>query len=372
MSEAAAWRIVARGIFLVFALLFAIFLVRELKTVILQLVLASVIAAAASPLVNALTDSVHTRRWHLPRGIATLVVFLAGILLLVLVVLMVALAVGPDLRRFATNLPGYVQSTQTSFAELLSRYPELRAQFDGAMAGLQVQDVLSRAVGLLSQASQVIGIATSALGGVLHLVFTLILALYLTVDADRIRRYLIQFLPFERQDQALRVTERIGVRLGAWGRGQVILGAIVGAMTLVAALALGLPYVAVLTLVAAVGELVPNLGPIIAAIPLVIVGFLTSPTHGFVALGVAILIQQLENNLIAPRVMGQAVELHPLVVMLAILVGNELLGVVGALLAVPVAASLAVVVEELLEERRNRRNVILASEGRAAAEAPPA
>ena len=140
--------------------------------------------------------------------------------------------------------------------------------------------------------------------------------------------------------------------MGAWARGEMVLGAIVGGATWVGALVIGLPYAGALALIAAIGELVPNLGPIIAGIILVTVGFLTSPTQGLLALGLAILIQQLENNLIVPRVMSQAVDLHPVVVMVAILAGNELLGIPGALLAVPVVASLSVVVTEIQNERR--------------------
>ena len=118
----------------------------------------------------------------------------------------------------------------------------------------------------------------------LYLIFTLILALYLSIDGNRIRVYLIQFLPFDRHPQALAVSERIGVRLGAWARGEAVLAVIIGA----ADLALGRwrwpPLRGALALIAAVGELVPNLGPIIAAIPLVIVGFLSSPQQGLLAL----------------------------------------------------------------------------------------
>ena len=101
-------------------------------------------------------------------------------------------------------------------------------------------------------------------------------------------------------------------------------------------------------------ELVPNLGPIIAAIPLILAGLLVSPTQGLLALVLAVLIQQLENNLIVPRVMSQAVDLHPVAVMLAILSGGELLGVPGALLAVPVLASVSVIVDEIQRQRLAR------------------
>ena len=91
--------------------------------------------------------------------------------------------------------------------------------------------------------------------------------------------------------------------------------------------------------------------------PLITVGFLSSPQQGLLAIALAILVQQLENNLIVPRVMGQAVDLHPVAVMLAILAGNELLGIPGALLAVPVVASVSVIVDEVQRERLARRSL---------------
>jgi putative heme transporter len=86
-----------------------------------------------------------------------------------------------------------------------------------------------------------------------------------------------------------------------------------------------------------------------------VVGFIASPTQGLLALGAAVLIQQLENNLIAPRVMSRAVDIHPVAVIVAILAGNELLGIMGAVLAVPLVASISVIVDEIQRERLARR-----------------
>jgi predicted PurR-regulated permease PerM len=185
---------------------------------------------------------------------------------------------------------------------------------------------------------------------VVRALFTLVLALYLTIDGERIRNYLIGFLPDDRHAQTLRITEGIGIRLGAWARGEALLGVIIGGMTWLGATVIGLPYAAALALIAGVGELVPTLGPIIAAIPLIAVGLLSSPLQGLLALVLAVMVQQLENNFIVPRVMSHAVELHPVVVMLAILAGGELLGIPGALLAVPVVAGLSVIIEEFQRE----------------------
>jgi predicted PurR-regulated permease PerM len=106
-----------------------------------------------------------------------------------------------------------------------------------------------------------------------------------------------------------------------------------------------------LALIAAVGEAVPMVGPIFSAIPAVIIAFFQSPLQGFLAIGLYIIVQQLENNLVVPKVMERAVSLHPLAVMVALLAGGELLGVTGAILSVPVTAALAVVIHEVRRER---------------------
>ena len=353
MTENAAWRVVFRAILLVFGLLLVALLVRELKSVIIQLLLAILLAAAATPVVNALTRVQIAQRWRPPRAVAAVIVFLGAIVVLVLGAVFVVATVAPDLSDFASSLPSYVVRLQTTIDALLATNPQYAQAVNGLFPSIQA--VLGGAAGLLGQASRLLGVATAVFGGVLYLAFALILALYLTIDGDRVRRYPIQFLPLDRQAQALQVTARIGTRLGAWARGEAVLAAIIGGMTWVGALVLGLPYAAALALIAAVGELVPNVGPIIAAIPLVAVGFLASPTQGLLALALAVLIQQLENNLIVPRVMSRAVDLHPVVVMMAILSGNELLGIPGALLAVPVTASLSVIVDEVQRERLQGR-----------------
>jgi predicted PurR-regulated permease PerM len=331
-----------------------VFLVRELRSVLVQLALAILLAAAANPIVEWLTNSRNARswRWRPGRGLAALLVFLGALLTLVLLALIVVATVAPDIRALAFNAPVYVARAEALLEETLANNPELANRVSGALPSMQT--ILSGAMSLLGQASRIVSVATGIFSGLLFFIFTLILALYLTMDGDHIRRYLIQFLPFDRHEQAAAVTQRIGDRLGAWARGEVLLGFIIGGLTWIAALLIGLPYAGALALVAAVGELVPNLGPIIAAIPFIVVGFLSSPTQGLLALLAAVLIQQLENNLIVPRVMSRAVELHPVVVMLAILSGGELLGVTGALLAVPLVASLSVVVDEIQRERLER------------------
>jgi hypothetical protein len=114
---------------------------------------------------------------------------------------------------------------------------------------------------------------------------------------------------------------------------------------------IGVPYAAVLALIAGIMEAVPNIGPIIAAVPAVMVAALYSPWQALAVLALYLVIQQLENYVIVPRVMSRAVELHPLAVLLALMVGGELMGVLGAVLAVPVTAAISVIVDEIRTER---------------------
>jgi predicted PurR-regulated permease PerM len=357
MSEAAAWRVLGRGIVLVGAIVLFVLLVRELQSVIVQFLLAVLLAAAATPIVDGLTGSERGRRWRPSRGPAAIVVFFGAIMILILGGAAIAATVAPDVDGLLASLPGYARALELAIGDLAARNPELSSGLQGALPSLQ--DLLGGVVGV-AQASRLVGVATRVFTGMLYVLFSLVLALYLTIDGDRVRRYMIQFLPFERHEQAILVSERIGARLGAWARGEALLGTIIGGMTWVGALVLGLPYAGALALIAGVGELVPNLGPIVAAIPLVLAGLLVSPTHGLLALVLAVLIQQLENNLIVPRVLGHAVKLHPVAVMLAILSGGELLGIPGALLAVPVLASLSVILDEVQRERLARYSAPIA------------
>jgi predicted PurR-regulated permease PerM len=379
MTEQAIWQVVWRGILLAFGLVLLALLFRELQSVIVQLLVAILLAAAATPLVDKLDppNRVGGRRWRPGRALTATLVFLAAVLVFGVAAAAVLSTVLPDLTALATSIPDYTARAQREIDNLVATNPDLAGRLGGALP--PVADVASGAVSLISQASRLVGAAAGVASAVLHLLFTIVLALYLTIDGDRIRHYAIDLLPLDRHEQALMLSDRIGSRLGAWARGEALLAAIIGGMTWLGASLIGLPYVAALALIAGIGELVPNVGPIVAAIPLIAVGLLSSPTQGLLALVLAVIVQQLENNLIVPRVMSQAVDLHPVVVMLAILAGGELLGIPGALMAVPLIASLSVIVDEVQRERLARRRAQLigvaaipaASAAPAESDAPP-
>jgi predicted PurR-regulated permease PerM len=215
----------------------------------------------------------------------------------------------------------------------------------------QLSGLVSRLFGVFSQALLVFQYVLNLVSGLLDVLMILLLALYITTDGPRIGRYLRAFLPPDRHEQASRITNRIFVRLGGWVSGQILLCLIIGSMSWLGLTVIGVPYAVVLALIAGIMEAVPNIGPIIAAVPAVLIAALYSPWQALLVAILYIVIQQLENYVVVPRVMSRAVELHPLAVLLALLVGSELMGVLGAVLAVPVTAAISVIVDEIRSER---------------------
>ncbi|MDQ3700784.1 MAG: AI-2E family transporter [Chloroflexota bacterium] len=358
LTEIAAWRVVTRSILFTLGVLFAVWLLVRLQGVVIQVLLSVILAAGMMPLVDRLTRpmrlGIGRRNWTPPRALVVLVLYL---LLFAVLFFLGAVLIPPvvsDVEDLVRRLPEYATQAQTLVATLPERYPFLPPlDLDGGLAG-QLGAIASQATAVLEQALVLVRVVLGVLSGALNGIFILILALYITQDRERIGRYIVGFMPAARQEQVEGVARRIGERLGGWLRGQIILSVIIGAVTLAGLSAIGVRYAVLLALVAAIGEAVPMVGPIFSAIPAVIVAFFQSPLQGTLTLGLYVIIQQLENNLIVPKVMERAVALHPLAVLVALLAGAELLGVTGAILSVPVAAAFSVVLDEVRRERQER------------------
>ncbi len=358
MGEGAAWRVAAKAVLFVFAILFLVWILIQLRPVVVQVLLAVIIAAGMSPLVDQLTTSPEAQRWRWrpPRALVVLLVYVVLIGLISLVGAVVLPPLFHEVEELARRTPEYAADFQAWVETAPARYPWLPSDLSTTLAQ-QLRGLTSQVIGLVSQALVVFRVALGVLSGTLNGIFTLILALYITADSRRILDYLLAFVPRDRRGQAEKVASSIGLRLGGWVRGQLLLSAIIGVMTLIGLSLIGVRYSVLLALVAAIGEAVPMVGPIFSAVPAVIIAFTQSPQQGFLTLGLYVLIQQLENNLVVPKVMGRAVELHALAVMLALLAGSELMGITGAILSVPVTAAISVIVDEIRRERLRNEEI---------------
>ncbi|MSO45859.1 MAG: AI-2E family transporter [Acidobacteria bacterium] len=192
----------------------------------------------------------------------------------------------------------------------------------------------------------IVGAVWGFLGGIFGVVTILILAFYLLLESSAIVTSFVRMFPRGERARVDDASSRVSSKVSAWLGGQLLLGGIIGGSAAIGLFLIGVPYFYVLALIAGIGELIPIVGPILAAVPAVAVAFTVSPT---MALGVAVFFfvqQQLENHVLVPKVMSRQVGLNASFVIIALLFGGSLLGIVGAILAIPTAAILQVLFEE--------------------------
>lgn len=198
---------------------------------------------------------------------------------------------------------------------------------------------------ILATAEQVLGYLISAIDIIFMAVAILLLSVHWTLNGPRTIQSLMLLVPMDKRETINELISAIESKVGSFINGQVILCSVIGVLALVAYLLIGLPNAFVLALVAGVLEAVPMVGPILGAIPAAVIALSISPTKVIYVIGATIVIQQLENNLLVPRVMHRAVGVNPFVSLLAIFAFTSLFGIAGALIAIPVA----VIIQLLLD-----------------------
>ncbi len=337
--SAATKRIVVVSIVILLALILYRF-----RVIIPPLMIAFLLAFILDPIADFITDRVR-----LSRGAATTLVFL--------VLIVVGLAVMAAPVTAVPSIQRAVLSAQIDFTRIITdtgAFFERPLDIAGYSLDLssvyeELSAMLSRFVGSVAQGT--LDAVFSIASGAFWLVFILMAAFYLVKDADRIVEQLDTLAPPGYRDDFVRLRQRITVAWNAFLRGQLLLGSALAGITTIACLVIGLPYAWLMGLLAGVMEFVPNIGPIIAMVPAVLVAlfqgsnFLPMSNFWFAVLvaGLYIVIQQIEGNLLLPRILGRSLNLHPLLVLIGIIVGGSMAGILGMLLAAPVLATLRIV-----------------------------
>ena len=317
------------------AIVWALFLVRE---VLLLIYVAALVAIGLSPLVTWIERREDKlTRSRVPRWLAILTIYLLILGVLVGIGMLIVPPLAAQARELWQNVPDLLHRGQQWLIDrgLLSREMTVREAVEKAPVGG------GDAVGTL------FGAIWGIVGGLFGLVTILILAFYFLVDADNIMQTFVRMFPRGKRRRVDDACRRVTTKVSAWLGGQLLLGGIIGATAAIGLWIMGVPYFYVLALIAAVGEFVPIIGPILSAVPAVLVALTVGPG---LALGVAvffILQQQFENHVLVPKVMERQVGVSAVVVVVALLIGGSLLGILGAILAVPTAAVLHVLFQEL-------------------------
>lgn len=333
---ASATLVVVAVVLVVAAALVGLWLVRETIT---WLVAAGFLAFSIEPLVGMF------QRRRLGRGAATALAFLviaAGILVF-------AFAIIPPVvdgaRGLADRIPAYVEQLQdTSASDALNADGAIESTGDAAQ---DAGDFFARANSVLDAVG---AIASGGFAAFMIFTFTLYFLVY---GRDLVGRVEARLAPYARRPFRRALAETYDMNQGYW-YGKFLIGVIAGLTTFVTMKLLGLPFAAPLSLFVGITDLIPNIGATLGTIPVVLVGLLEEPWKGVVAGAVLILYQQVENNLITPKVFKKTVEIHPFLSVVTVIVFTALFGIVGALVAVPVTKAIQIAVDAVQEAREAR------------------
>ncbi len=324
------------GLALTIVLLWAFYIVRE---ALLLIYVAALVAIGFSPVVAAIERRRVAGRRRLPRWGAILIVYVALVGALVGVGMLVFPPLVMQARELWSEMPTLLQRGQEWLMDrgLLTEQVSVRdavEQTAGAAGGTDAVTTVLRTL-------------WGFVGGIFGLLTILILAFYFLVDSTSLVNTFVRLFPRNERVRVRDACLRVTTKVSAWLGGQLLLAAIIGTTAAIGLWALDVPYFYVLALIAGIGEMIPVVGPLLAAIPAIAVALSVSPATALFVAIFFILQQQFENHVLVPKVMERQVGVSAVTVIVALLIGGSLLGIIGAILAVPTAASLLVLFEEL-------------------------
>lgn len=315
-------------------ILYFLFLIRN---ILLILVVAIIFAIALSPFVD------YLKRKRIPRTISVFFIYLIIILILGLVITLVSPLLIEQIKRLANDFPHYynkiVRITGLQEAgEELNTFQQILESW-----GVNIEKATKTTLSLL----------LTIFGGLLSFFLILILNFYFLIEKEALVRFFQGLAPSKIRERIITLFPEIQKKMNLWLRGQILVCFIIFILSYIGLLILGVDYALLLAFIAGITEIIPYLGPILGAIPAVILAFVQSPIKGFFVLILYWLIQQLENYLIAPKVMSKVVTLNPIVIILSLWIGGKIGGLIGVLIAIPLVTILSVILKGLLEKKEN-------------------
>jgi predicted PurR-regulated permease PerM len=217
------------------------------------------------------------------------------------------------------------------------------------------EQILQQFLLQLGQIPGQIGKATiSIFSNVLNVVTVLIISFYLLISREKLDDAILKILGETRGERAILLLGKIEDKIGGWAKAELLLMIIVGSSTYLGLLLLKVPYALPLAIIAGLLEIVPMIGPFIAAVPAIVIGFGTSLFTGIATASLAFLIQQVENYIFVPKIMQKSVGLNPVITLLALSIGFKIQGIAGALISIPIILSLSVLLNEVLSKESRK------------------
>jgi predicted PurR-regulated permease PerM len=333
-------RLIVFGVIVSIVAILTTWLLFTIRGTLITAYISGLFAMGISPLVRLIERQKVIRvGQRIPRWFAILLIYAAIIGTLVGIGMAVIPPLLDQAEQLWRNLPKWFAQAQ----DFLMRMGILRERLTLSEA---VQQAPTTEAGNI--AGTVFGYVRNVFGGLFGFVTILLLTFYMLVESRELFSFFVRLFPVSERRRVALISNTVTQKVSAWLGGQLLLSLIIGITSALALWAMGVPYFYVLALISAIGEMIPMVGPILSAIPAILVAATVSPG---LAIGVAVFFivqQQVENSILVPKIMGRQVGLNAVTVIIALGIGSQLLGVIGAILSVPTAAIIQVLFDELV------------------------
>ena len=324
-----------KTIFWILATVLSLWLVVTLKDVLVTVLLAFILAMAITPVVD------YLQKKKVPRTVSVAAVILAILGIIFLVIRLIVPPFVSELTNIISNRTEYVIKI-TGYFQNLS--PLLRDNmtvflnnFIGSFSNLNLSGVVSGAKGVFN--------------GIIEVILILVLSFYLLQSNKGVEGAVVSYVPRQHQKRVLSLYRKISTKMSQWMRGQIFLGIIIFLINLIGLSVLKVEYALTLAVISGFLEVLPIIGPIVAGGLAVMIALTQSPLLALIVLAWYVLVQQAENHILVPQIMKKSLGLNPIAVILALIIGGKLLGIVGILVAVPIAAAIGVLLEEFVKKQ---------------------
>jgi predicted PurR-regulated permease PerM len=307
--------------------LWFLYVIRDIA-VLFMLVL--IVVAAVSPLVDKMAK-------YIPRVLSVVILALVFLAALVGLGFLIIPPLVMEFKQLAINLPIILAKIGPIYRNLqiyTGTYQEILLKFSSQLGGI-TNGIYLTTVGFIS--------------GIIAFVTFIILSFYLLLERDSFETYLSNFYSEEKKEKVAKIIKKLSEKMSQWLGGHLLLMLVVAIFDGIALASLGVPYVMILAIWGGLMELFPYIGPWLGIIPAVLIAFTVSPLTALLVAIAFIIIQQIESSFLAPKIMGRAVGLSPVIIILALLIGAKLMGFLGMLISVPVAAIISVIISHWVE-----------------------
>lgn len=326
-----------------------------LSDIMLAIILSIILAYFLNPLVN------YLQKKGLKRTVSTAIVYIGIVIILAILLVSFIPRTGKEIKNLAENLSIYISNFNTfidkiyaGYSNVLGDTPELLQSIEKVIESntQKLQDSISS--GLTNLITGISGFLSKAV----TLVLIPIITFYFLVDKNYFVKKLKEHIPEKYKDDIFTLSHQINDVMNQFIKGRLLMAIFVGTMTAIFLLIMDVQFAIVIGFITAIADIVPYIGPFLGFLPAVILAFFSSPLKALWVVIFFVVIQWVENNILAPKVLGQSIGLHPLTVLLALIIGGGIFGVLGMILAVPVTAIMMILVKFIINKYKESRELL--------------